>query len=368
MCARAESGGITCRRCKAYTLVLSLERMDYEALVVIGFGGPEGPDDVLPFLENVTRGRGVPRERLLEVAAHYHHFGGVSPINAQTRALVDALRVELAARGPALPVYWGTRNWRPRLADTLAQMAADGVRRALAFVTSAFASYSSCRQYLEDIARARAEVGARAPVVDKLRLFWNHPGFLEPMTEGVEAALAALPAPSRAAAHLAFTAHSVPLAMAETSAYVRQLEAACSLVAERLSSPHPWRLVYQSRSGPLSMPWLGPDIREHLMALNAAGVTDVVVAPIGFLSDHLEVCWDLDVDAAARARELGLGFARARTVGVHPAFVGMIRELILERTARAPRRALGAEGPAPDDCAPGCCPAPAARPATTRGA
>ena len=348
--------------------VLSLERMDYEALVVIGFGGPEGPADVMPFLENVTRGRAVPRERLLEVAAHYQHFGGVSPINAQTRALVEALRAELSAHRPVLSVYWGNRNWRPLLADTLAQMAADGVRRALAFVTSPFASYSSCRQYLEDIARARAEVGARAPAVDKLRLFWNHPGFIEPMAERVEAALAALSAPARAAAHVAFTAHSVPLAMAQTSAYERQLEAACGLVAGRLSSPHPWRLVYQSRSGPPGVPWLGPDIRQHLAAIKAAGVTDVVVAPIGFVSDHLEVRWDLDVEAAARARELGLGFTRADTVGVHPRFVGMIRELILERTAGAPRRALGAEGPAPDDCAPGCCPAPAARPAPTREA
>jgi ferrochelatase len=348
--------------------VLSLERMDYEAIVVISFGGPEGPADVMPFLENVTRGRAVPRERLLEVAAHYEHFGGVSPLNAQTRALVEALRAELAAHGPALPVYWGNRNWRPLLADTLGQMAADGVGRALAFVTSAFASYSSCRQYLEDIARARAEVGVRAPVVDKLRLFWNHPGFIEPMAERVEAALAALPAPARADAHVAFTAHSVPLAMAQTSAYERQLGAACGLVAERLSSPHAWRLVYQSRSGPPGVPWLGPDILEHVAAIKAAGVADVVVAPIGFVSDHLEVRWDLDVEAAARARELGLGFMRAQTVGVHPRFVGMIRELILERTADAPRRALGAEGPAPDDCAPGCCPAPSARPAPTREA
>ena len=348
--------------------MLSLERMGYDAVVVIGFGGPEGPDDVLPFLENVTRGRAVPQERLLEVAAHYHHFGGVSPINAQTRALVEALRAELAAHGPALPVYWGTRNWRPLLADTLAQMAADGVRRALAFVTSAFGSYSSCRQYLEDIARARAEVGAHAPAVDKLRLFWNHPGFIEPVAERVEAALASLPVPSRTTAHLAFTAHSVPLAMAQTSVYERQLEAACALIAERLTSSHPWQLVYQSRSGPPSVPWLGPDIREHLATLKAAGVTDVVVAPIGFVSDHLEVRWDLDVEASARARALGLRFIRTETVGVHPRFVGMIRELILERTAGAPRRALGTEGPAPDDCAPGCCPAPGARPAPTRGA
>ena len=350
--------------------MLSLERMEsasHDALVVVSFGGPEGPDEVLPFLENVTRGRGVPRERLLEVAQHYQHFGGVSPINAQTRALVEALRGELAARGPALPVYWGNRNWHPFLADTFRRMTRDGVRRALAFVTSAFGSYSSCRQYLEDIARARAEAGPAVAAVEKLRLFWNHPGFIDPVVERVEAALATLPAASRESAPVAFTAHSVPVAMAEASAYERQLQQACALVAERLSSAHPWRLVYQSRSGPLSVPWLGPDIREHLTALAGAGATDVVVAPIGFISDHLEIRWDLDVEAAARARELGLRFTRAQTVGAHPRFVGMIRELILERTAGAPRRALGAEGPAPDDCAPGCCPAPA-RPAPTRGA
>jgi protoporphyrin/coproporphyrin ferrochelatase len=347
--------------------LIAMEHAPYDALVVVSFGGPEGRDDVMPFLENVTRGRAVPRERLLEVAEHYFRFGGVSPINAQNRALLDALRAELGARGPALPIYWGNRNWHPFLAETLRRMAADGVRRALAFVTSAFASYSSCRQYLEDIARARAEVGAETPVVDKLRLFWNHPGFIEPMVERVEAALDTLPAASRAGAHLAFTAHSIPLAMAETSAYQAQLEAACALVAERLATPRPWRLVYQSRSGPPTVPWLGPDIGEHLAALRAESATDVVVAPIGFVSDHLEVRWDLDREAAARARDLGLGFVRAETVGLHPRFVAMIRELVLERTVGAPRRALGAHGPAPDNCPAECCPAPA-RPAPTRGA
>jgi ferrochelatase len=335
----------------------------YDALVVVSFGGPEGRDDVLPFLENVTRGRGVPPERLREVAAHYLHFDGVSPLNAQNRALVAALRAELGAHGPALPVYWGNRNWHPFLADTLRRMATDGVRRALAFVTSAFASYSSCRQYLEDIARARGEAGAGAPDVDKLRLFWNHPGFIEPMTERVEEALGALPA----GAHVAFTAHSIPQAMAEGSAYPHQLAAACALVVERLATPPPWRLIYQSRSGPPTVPWLGPDIGEHLEALHGDGVRDVVVAPIGFVSDHLEIRWDLDTQAAARARALGMGFARAGTVGTHPRFVAMIRELVLERTAGAPRRALGREGPAPDECAADCCPAPL-RPAPTREA
>ena len=333
----------------------------YDAILLVSFGGPETRDDVLPFLENVTRGRGVPRERLLEVAEHYYHFDGVSPINAQNRALLTALRALLDARGPALPLYWGNRNWRPFLADTIARMADDGVRRALAFVTSAFASYSSCRQYLDDIARARAEVGARAPVIDKLRLYWDHPGFIEPMVEHTEAALAALPAAARASAHLAFTAHSVPRAMADGSAYVAQLEEASGLVAARLRTRHPWALAFQSRSGSPSQPWLEPDIGDHLAALRAQGITDVVLVPIGFVSDHLEVRWDLDTEAAARARELGLRFTRAATVGTHPGFVAMIRDLVLERTGDAPRLSLARGGPAPDACAPGCCPPPARR-------
>ena len=327
----------------------------YDAILLVSFGGPEKRDDVVPFLENVTRGRGVPRERLLEVAEHYYHFDGVSPINAQNRALVAALRALLDTRGPALPVYWGNRNWRPSLTETVARMADDGIRRALAFVTSAFASYSSCRQYLDDIARARAEVGARAPTIDKLRLYWDHPGFIEPMVEHTEAALAALPDDARGGAHLAFTAHSVPRAMAESSDYVAQLEEASGLVTARLRSRHPWALGFQSRSGPPSQPWLEPDIRDHLAVLRAQNVTDVVLVPIGFVSDHLEVWWDLDIQAAARARELGMRLTRAATVGIHPGFVAMIRELVLERTGDAPRRALGRGGPAPDVCAPGCC-------------
>lgn len=333
----------------------------YDAILLVSFGGPESRDDVMPFLENVTRGRGVPRERLLEVAEHYYHFDGVSPINAQNRALLAALRALLDARGPALPLYWGNRNWRPFLTDTVARMANDGIRRALAFVTSAFASHSSCRQYLDDIARARAEVDAGAPVIDKLRLYWDHPGFIEPMVEHTEAALAALPAAARAGAHLAFTAHSVPRTMADGSAYVAQLEEASGLVVARLRTRHPWTLAFQSRSGPSSQPWLEPDIRDHLAALRARGVTDVVLVPIGFVSDHLEVRWDLDAEAAARAHELGLRLTRAATVGAHPGFVAMIRDLVLERTGDAPRLSLGRGGPAPDACAPGCCPPPTPR-------
>ena len=311
----------------------------YDAILLVSFGGPEKRDDVMPFLENVTRGRSVPRERLLEVAEHYYRFDGVSPINAQNRALLAALRALLDSQGPALPLYWGNRNWQPLLTETVARMADDGIRRALAFVTSAFASYSSCRQYLEDIARARAEVGARAPVIDKLRLYWDHPGFIEPMVE-----------------------HTVPRSTADTSAYVAQLEEASGLVAARLRSRHPWALAFQSRSGPPSQPWLEPDIRDHLAALRARGVTEVVLVPIGFVSDHLEVQWDLDLEAAARARELGMRLTRAATVGTHPGFVAMIRELVRERTGDAPRLALGRGGPAPDVCAPGCCLAPARPP------
>ena len=329
-----------------------------EAVLLVSFGGPEGPDEVLPFLENVTGGRGVPRERLLEVAEHYRHFGGVSPINAENRALLEALRAALAARGPTLPVYWGNRNWHPLLADTVRDMERDGIRHALAFVTSAYSSYSACRQYRDDIERARAAVGRGAPAIDKLRLYYNHPGFIEPMVAHTEAALAELPA-AGARAHLVFTAHSIPLAMARASDYEAQLRDAAALVAERLRTRLPWALVFQSRSGPPSVPWLEPDIGDHLTALARRAVSDVAVVPIGFVSEHMEICYDLDTEAAERARSLGLRLVRARTASRHPAFVEMVRELVLEQVAGAPRRALGARGPGPDRCPVGCCPAPA---------
>jgi ferrochelatase len=331
----------------------------HDALLLVSFGGPEGMADVSPFLDRVLGGRPVPAARRLEVASHYEHFGGVSPINAQNRALLSALRAELAAHGPPLPVYWGNRHWHPFLADTLRAMARDGVRRALAFATSAYSSYPGCRAYLEDIERARDEVGPAAPVVDKLRVFHDHPGFAEANADRLREALAALPPPRRAAARVAFTAHSIPLAMAAASDYVAQLEETCGLVAAAAGHPA-WALVYQSRSGPPGQPWLAPDILDHLAALRSEGVTDVVVAPVGFVSDHMEVRYDLDVEARRRAEELGLGYVRAGTAGTHPAFVRMVRELVLERVAGAPRRALGALGPRPDPCAPGCCPAAAA--------
>lgn len=327
----------------------------YDAFLLVSFGGPEGMDDVMPFLANVVRGKSVPAERLREVASHYEHFGGRSPLGEQCRALVAALEAELARHGPRLPVYWGNRNWHPLLADTLRRMAEDGVTRALALFTSAYGSYPGCRQYLEDIARARAEVGERAPQVDKLRAFYNHPGFIEPLVERVASAFDEIDEPRRAAARLVFTAHSLPRALAAACEYERELAETAALVAFPLGRAR-YSLVYQSRSGPPSQPWLEPDIVDHLRALASEGVRDVVVAPIGFLSDHMEVVYDLDLEAKARALELGLRMVRAGTVGTHPRFVSMIRELVVERIAAEPMRAhLGTRGPSPDECPAGCC-------------
>ncbi len=332
----------------------------YDALLVVSFGGPEGRDDVMPFLERVVRGRDVPRERLLEAAAHYHHFGGTSPINDHCRALVSALQKQLAREGRPLPVYWGNRNWHPFLVDTLRQMAADGVARALAFVTSAFGSYSGCRQYLEDIARARAELGSAAPEVHKLRGFHDHPGFVEPLVEGVAAALARVPEPRRAACQLVFTAHSLPRALAASSPYEEQLAETAGLVAAALGR-RDYSIAYQSRSGPPAQPWLGPDVLDHLGTLASQGARDVVIAPIGFVSDHMEVVYDLDVQAQERARGLGLAMVRAATVGSHPRFVRMIGELVEERISGAGGRAHLGSGPAPDVCPASCCPPPSRR-------
>jgi len=328
----------------------------YEALLVVSFGGPEGMDDVLPFLENVLHGRNVPRERLLSVAKHYELFGGVSPINEQNRKLITALTEALAAKGPLLPTYLGNRNWHPLLADTLRQMRDDGVKNALAFVTSAYSSYSSCRQYLEDIERARALVGPDAPRVEKLRAFYNHPGFLEANAGNVLAALEQIPEGRRAATQIVFTAHSIPESMAKNCDYERQLLETSRLLAEALSIRQ-WRLVFQSRSGAPAQPWLGPDVCDYLRELHAAGIKDVVVAPIGFVSDHMEIIYDLDTEAMLLCRELGLNMIRAATAGTHPAFIEMVRELMLERIdSTTPRRSVGANGPRVDICPPGCCP------------
>lgn len=301
-------------------------------------------DEVMPFLENVLRGRNVPRERMLEVAHHYEMFGGVSPINAQNRALIAALREELERNGPRLPVYWGNRNWHPMLADTLRTMTEDGIRRALCFATSAYSSYSGCRQYQENITRAREEVGERAPVIEKLRPFYNHPGFIEANVEHVRAALEKIPSGRREAAHLAFTAHSIPLAMSDNSDYEAQLQEASRLIAGQVKHES-WRLVFQSRSGPPTQKWLEPDICDYLRELKQDGASDVVVSPVGFISDHMEVLYDLDTEAKALAAELGINMLRAATAGTHPAFISMIRELILERvdTGVTPRY-LGTRG------------------------
>ena len=337
----------------------------YDALLVVSFGGPEGPDDVMPFLDNVLRGRPVGEERKRQVAEHYLHFGGRSPIGDQCRALIAALEAELRSRGPRLPVYWGNRNWAPLLADTLKTMADDGVKRALAFMTSGFSSYSGCRQYRENVEAARAVVGERAPQVDKLRVFYNHPGFVEPMARNVRDALARIPEERRDRAALAFTAHSIPSGMAAGCDYEVQLHEAVRLVAERVGRGE-GQLVFQSRSGAPSQPWLEPDILDHLAALKSTGAEDVVVAPIGFISDHMEVVYDLDTEALARARQLGLNLVRAATVGTAPEFVAMIRELVLERMDGAERRALGSRGPNHDVCPEDCCLAKAARPPGAR--
>jgi len=329
--------------------------MTYDALLIVSFGGPERREDVIPFLENVLRGKNVPRERMLQVAEHYYHFGGRSPINDQNRALIAALECEFKTHGPSLPVYWGNRNWHPLLADTLRRMQADGVRRALAFVTSAFGSYSGCRQYREDIERARLETGPAAPEIHKLRTFHNHPGFLAAIADRVRMALEQIVPDRRDSAPVVFTAHSIPLSTAEACPYVGQLRESCQLVCQMLGRPA-GVLVYQSRSGPPTQPWLEPDICDYIRQLHSGGgLKDIVVAPIGFLSDHMEVIYDLDTEAAALCRELGVNLVRAATVGVHPAFVSMIRELILERASGQQRRALGALGPGCDICKPGCC-------------
>ncbi|MGD9527040.1 ferrochelatase [Pseudonocardia sp.] len=336
--------------------------MTYEALLVLSFGGPEGPADVRPFLENVTRGRGVPPERLDAVEEHYRHFGGVSPLNARNRELVAALRERVD-----LPVYFGNRNWHPLIEDTVARMARDGVRRALVFATSAFGGYSACRQYHEDIARARAAVGEGAPHLVKLRHFFDHPLFVAANAAAVRAARATLPAGLRDDARLVFTAHSVPAAADTTSGlpaegghrYSRQVAATAALVAAEVGAAD-HDVVWQSRSGPARIPWLEPDVIDHLDGLHERGVPAVVVAPVGFVSDHVEVVWDLDTEARERAEKLGMAFARAATAGPDPRFADLVVELVDEQRSGTPPRALGgapSAGAGADGtpCAPDCC-------------
>ncbi len=348
----------------------------YDAVLLLAFGGPEGPDDVLPFLHNVTRGRGIPDERLEEVAGHYRHFGGVSPINSQSRKLRAALELELSLRGLGLPVYWGNRNSAPFIDDALREACAAGHRRLLAIATSAFSSYSSCRQYREDLADAVQDAGLGSEIqIDKVRPFFDHPGFLEPIIEGIRGATAQVREMvpgldlSRELEVL-FCAHSIALADAGRSGppegewgeggfYVAQHRAAAEAVMRRLGHGSvPWRLVYQSRSGASSVSWLEPDVNDALALLPAAGRRAVLLVPLGFVSDHIEVLWDLDVEALATARGLGLAALRTPTPGVHPLFVAGLADLVEERLRGTPaieRPHLTDLGPWHDVCRPGCC-------------
>lgn len=329
--------------------------LEYDSVLLVSFGAPEQRADVMPFLENVVRGKSVPPERLKEVAERYNHFEGKSPLNDENRALIAALEEELRSHDIDLPVYWGNRNWNPFILDALRQMRDDGKTRALGFFTSAYSSYSGCRQYLENIDKAREDLGEGAPVVDKLRAFYNHPGFIEANVDRLLTALETLPKDRRDSARVAFTGHSIPIAMAETSDYTEQLEETARLIAEGARHER-WQLAYQSRTGAPHVPWLGPDILEHLDALSQINVKDVVIAPIGFLSDNMEVIWDLDREARDYASGLGITLTRAPTVGTHPAFVSMIRELIEERLGKVTaRQALGKHGPYRDECPPDCC-------------
>lgn len=344
----------------------------YDAILLASFGGPEGQDDVIPFLRNVTRGRGIPEERLEEVAHHYRAFGGVSPINDQNRELKAALEAELARRGIDLPVLWGNRNWAPYLRDALTDAHDRGFRRLIALGTSAYSSYSSCRQYREDYAAALAETGLDGVLeIDKIRQFFDHPGFVEPFIEGLRGGLAQLQthgiAPEQT--RVLFSTHSIPSADAERSgpaargfgpdgAYAAQHLAVAEVVIAAQDAPVAWDLVYQSRSGPPTQPWLEPDVNDRIRELAADGVRGVVIVPLGFISDHMEVKWDLDTEAMQTADEVGIVAIRVPTPGVHTAFVSGLVDLVLERRDGIPtaeRPALTALGPWYDVCRPGCC-------------
>jgi ferrochelatase len=336
----------------------------YDAVLLVSFGGPDRPEDVVPFLENVTAGRRIPRERLREVGEHYYSFGGKSPINDLNRTLLGAIEADLSGHAIDLPVYWGNRNWRPFLADAVAQMRDDGVTRAACFVTSAYSSYSSCRQYREDLAAAVATVGHRAPRLDRLRSYYNHPGFLEPVVDAVVEAVEARPE-----ARLVFVTHSIPTTMNDGSgpnggAYLAQHRSAAAYVADRVRTAtgrhHPHDLVFCSRSGAAQVPWLEPDVNDHLEKLAAEGAGSVVLVPIGFVSDHMEVVYDLDTEALSTAERLGLNAVRVPTSGTDPRFVAMVRELLLERAATergesVERVSVAGDPPCWDLCAVGCC-------------
>ena len=326
---------------------------EYESLLLVSFGGPEKREDVMPFLRNVLKGRNVPEARMEEVAQHYYMFDGVSPINEQNKRLIRAIENDFAENGIKLPVYWGNRNWHPMLQDTLEQMKSDGVKRSLAFFTSGFSCYSGCRQYRENIIEARNAIGPDAPEVDKLRVFFNHPKFIETCAVRLKQAIKETVSNWDQAVVL-FTAHSIPDSMAVGCNYVKQLEEASRLVAESSGATN-WKLVYQSRSGRPSQPWLEPDVCDYIEEVAGQGIKEVVIMPIGFVSDHMEVIFDLDVEARETCEKVGIKLTRAGTAGTHPLFVEMIRELVLERMNKTERPALGSLGPSHDVCPENCC-------------
>ncbi|WP_370289074.1 ferrochelatase [Nocardioides sp.] len=343
----------------------------YDALLLLSFGGPEKPEDVVPFLENVTRGRGIPRERLEQVGEHYYLFGGKSPINDQNKALIAALEADFAEHGLDLPIYWGNRNWEPYLTDTLEQIARDGHQRVLTLVTSAYSSWSGCRQYRENLAESLAALpdDVTPPQIDKIRAYYNHPGFVEANARGIVAALDDLPAEVRGAARLVFVTHSIPTQMNADSGpvggvYEAQHLDVAQVVSDRVREitgvERPHELVYCSRSGAPHIPWLEPDVNDRLEELAAEQAAAVVLIPVGFVSDHMEVVYDLDTEALATAEKLGLPARRALSAGTDPDFVTALRELVLERAAiergeDVERPALGVRGPSHNVCPATCC-------------
>ena len=357
------------------------EPVAYDAILLAGFGGPEGQDDVIPFLRNVTRGRGIPEERLEEVAHHYRHFGGVSPINDQNRQLKAALEAELKSRGIDLPVLWGNRNWDPYLRDALVEANERGYTKLIAIATSAYSSYSSCRQYREDFAIALDETSLFGHIqIDKVRQFFDHPGFVTPFIDGVREGIVQIQRDNpgidvATEVEILFSTHSIPSTDAaksgpaergfgEGGAYAAQHHAVAEVVIESvkrelsLEAELAWQLVYQSRSGPPSMPWLEPDINDAIAELPARGIRAVIIVPLGFVSDHMEVLWDLDNEATESAQEHGLYSVRVPTPGTHQAYVTGLIDLVLERRDGVPvadRPAMTDLGPWYDVCRPGCC-------------
>lgn len=329
------------------------EENNYDAILIVSFGGPEGPDDVMPFLDNVLMGLNVPKPVKVRIAKRYQRFGGISPINRETRSFIQALEIEIQNNGPQLPIYWGNRNWHPMLPDTLNRMADDGIKNAIAYVTSTFSSYSGCRKYREDLYEAIQGVD-NPPHIDKLRVGYNHPGFIKAVSDRTREALESTSVDKEEVV-LMFTAHSLPLSMAKCTDYEAQLQEACNLVGEVVGI-NSWQLVYQSNNASYGEPWLEPDIADALEKVKSSGRSHVVIMPIGFVCDHMEVVLDLDIEAKEQADNLGLQLTRAATVGSHPAYISMVRELIIERMSKNPdRQYLGSRGANGDYCKPDCC-------------